>query len=70
MTESNLENLIQNFLDSIYVISHSKSSIDQIGKFKTVERFVNLNADNERFRGETLKNINDKVKNRSFQLNP
>ena len=28
MTESNLENLIQNFLDSIYVISHSKSSID------------------------------------------
>ncbi len=28
MTESNLENLIQNFLDSIYVLSHSKSSID------------------------------------------
>lgn len=45
MTESNLENLIQNFLDSIYVISHSKSSIDQIGKFKIVEIFVNLNAD-------------------------
>jgi len=27
MTESNLENLIQDFLDSIYVISHSNASV-------------------------------------------
>ncbi|MCE9616743.1 MAG: site-specific integrase [Nitrosarchaeum sp.] len=28
MTESNCENLIQNFLDSVYVLSHSKNSTD------------------------------------------
>jgi len=28
MTESNLENLISDYLDSVYVISHSQGSVD------------------------------------------
>lgn len=28
MTELNLENLITDYLDSVYVISHSQSSVD------------------------------------------
>ncbi len=34
-------------------------SIDQIGKFKTVERLVNLNADRKRLWFEELINVND-----------
>ena len=36
-------------------------SIDQIGKFKTVERLVNLNADRKRMWFEELKDVNDRV---------
>jgi hypothetical protein len=35
------------------------NSIDQIGKFKTVERLVNLNADKKRMWFEELRDIND-----------
>ena len=35
------------------------NSIDQIGKFKTVERLVNLNADRKRMWFEDLMDIND-----------
>jgi len=35
------------------------NSIDQIGKFKTVERLVNLNADRKRMWFEKLTDIND-----------
>ena len=34
-------------------------SIDQIGKFKTVERLVNLNADRKRMWFEELRDVND-----------
>ena len=34
-------------------------SIDQIGKFKTVERLVNLNADRKRMGFEELRDVND-----------
>ncbi|MDH5417410.1 MAG: hypothetical protein OEW86_05390 [Nitrosopumilus sp.] len=33
--------------------------MDSIGKFKTVERMVNLNADRKRLWFEELKNVND-----------
>jgi len=36
-------------------------SIDQIGKFKTVERLVNLNADRKRMWFEELRDVNDGV---------
>jgi len=36
-------------------------TIDQIGKFKTVERLVNLNADRKRMWFKDLKNVNDKI---------
>ena len=35
------------------------NSVDQIGRFKTVERFVNLNADRKRQWFEDLTDIND-----------
>lgn len=35
------------------------NSIDQIGKFKTVERLVNLNADTKRMWFEELRDVND-----------
>ena len=35
------------------------NSIDQIGKFKTVERLVNLNADRKRMWFEDLLDVND-----------
>ena len=36
-------------------------TIDEIGKFKTVERLVNLNADKKRLWFKDLKNVNDKI---------
>lgn len=36
------------------------NSIDQIGKFKIVERLVNLNADKKRMWFEELMDVNDK----------
>jgi len=36
-------------------------TIDQIGKFKTVERLVNLNADKKRLWFKEIKNIEDKI---------
>jgi len=36
-------------------------SIEQIGKFKTVERLVNLNADRKRMWFEELRDVNDGV---------
>ncbi len=36
-------------------------TIDEIGKFKTVERLVNLNADRKRMWFKDLKNVNDKI---------
>ncbi len=35
------------------------NSINEIGKFKTVERLVNLNADRKRIWFEELRDIND-----------
>ena len=37
------------------------NSIEEIGKFKTVERLVNLNADRKRLWFNELKNIEDKI---------
>jgi len=45
------------------------NSIDEIGKFKTVERLVNLNADRKRLWFEDLKNINDKIMIDSMPIN-
>jgi len=36
-------------------------SINEIGKFKTVERLVNLNADKKRFWFKEIRNIEDKI---------
>jgi len=36
-------------------------SIDEIGKFKTVERLVNLNADKKRLWFKEIKNVKDKI---------
>jgi len=36
-------------------------SINEIGKFKTVERLVNLNADKKRLWFKEIKNIEDKT---------
>jgi len=44
-------------------------SIDQIGKFKTVERLVNLNADRKRLWFEELVDVNDEVIIDSMPLN-
>ena len=35
------------------------NSINEIGKFKTVERLVNLNADKKRMWFEELRDVND-----------
>ena len=43
-------------------------SIAQIGKFKTVERLVNLNADRKRMWFEELKDVNDSKKINSMPL--
>jgi hypothetical protein len=45
-------------------------SINEIGKFKTVERLVNLNADRKRLWFEDLRNVNDGKMNNSMSLNP
>jgi len=37
------------------------NSIEEIGKFKTVERLVNLNADRKRLWFNELKNIEDEI---------
>ena len=37
------------------------NSIGEIGKFKTVERLVNLNADKKRMWFEKLRNVNDGI---------
>jgi hypothetical protein len=47
-----------------------QGKINEIGKIKIETREVNLNADQKRFWVETLKNITDKIRNRSFPLNP
>ena len=36
-------------------------SIKDIGKFKTVDRWVNLNADRKRMWFEDLRNVNDGI---------
>ena len=36
------------------------NSINEIGKFKTVERLVNLNADRKRMWFEKIQNVNNK----------
>ena len=43
-------------------------SIDEIGKFKTVERLVNLNADKKRLWFQEIKNIEDKIMNDSMPI--
>ncbi|MDH5430327.1 MAG: hypothetical protein OEW78_00385 [Nitrosopumilus sp.] len=43
-------------------------SIDAIGKFKTVERLVNLNADRKRFWLGRIENMDDKVIDESMAL--
>jgi len=43
-------------------------SIGEIGKFKIVERLVNLNADRKRMWFEKLVNVNDKKRIRSLPL--
>ena len=44
-------------------------SIDSIGKFSTVERLVNLNADRKRMWFEELKNVNDGTMIDSMPIN-
>jgi len=43
-------------------------SIDEIGKFKTVERLVNLNADKKRLWFKEIRNIEDKIMIESMPL--
>ena len=43
-------------------------SINQIGKFKTVERLVNLNADRKRLWLGQISSINDKILNESVPI--
>ncbi len=38
-----------------------QNSISDIGKFKVIEREVNLNADRKRMWFKDLKNVNDKI---------
>jgi len=45
-----------------------QNSISDIGKFRIVEREVNLNADRKRFWLGTIKSINDKIMNESMPL--
>jgi len=45
-------------------------SINQIGKFKTVERLVNLNANRKRMWFEELVDVNDGKMINSMPLNP
>ena len=40
------------------------NSINEIGKFKTVERLMNLNADRKRMWFEELRDVNDKKNDR------
>ena len=47
-----------------------QGKINEIGKIKIETREVNLNVDGKRFWIESLKSITDKIKNRSFPLNP
>ena len=43
-------------------------SVDQIGKFKTVERLVNLNADRKRLWFENLSDVNEQKIIDSFPI--
>jgi len=45
-----------------------QNSISEIGKFKTIEREVNLNADRKRFWLGTIRSIDDKIMNESMPL--
>ena len=47
-----------------------QDKLSEIGKIKTFEKEVNLNADRKRFWLESLKNVKDKIRNRSYPLNP
>jgi len=47
-----------------------QGKINDIGKIKIETREVNLNADQKRFWLESLKNVKDKIRNRSYPLNP
>ena len=47
-----------------------QGKINEIGKIKIETREVNLNADQKRFWIESLKNVKDKIRNRSYPLNP
>jgi hypothetical protein len=47
-----------------------QGKINEIGRIKTEEREVNLNADSKRFWVETLSSIQEKKINRSYPLNP
>ena len=44
-------------------------SVGDIGKFKTVERLVNLNADKKRMWFEDLRDVNDEKKIDSLPIN-
>lgn len=44
------------------------NSIGEIGKFKTVERLVNLNADRKRMWFEELRDVNDGKRINSMPL--
>ncbi|GBH34645.1 hypothetical protein NZNM25_14360 [Nitrosopumilus zosterae] len=43
-------------------------AIDQIGKFKTVERLVNLNADRKRLWLDQIQSVESKTKNDSMPI--
>jgi len=47
-----------------------QGKINDIGRIKVETREVNLNADQKRFWIESLKNVKDKTRNRSYPLNP
>ena len=47
-----------------------KTEFQILGRSKTCEKEVNLNADEKRFWLGSLKNITEKTKNRSYPLNP
>lgn len=47
-----------------------QGKINDIGRIKVETREVNLNADQKRFWIESLKNVKDKTRNRSYPLTP
>ncbi len=47
--------------DYTHSTNHLNSSISEIGKFKTVEKLVNLNVDTKRMWFEKLVDVNDGI---------